>query len=78
MHYNIKTKTSDKCRVYPDNPGGLAPSVTSICDSLMKFGLIQWAADEAVKWIKEESDRQISVGGITYWDYGFSSMFDRY
>jgi len=56
MTYDIKTKTSDKCRIYPDNHGSPAPSVTSISGCLMKFGLIQWAADEAVKYICKTSD----------------------
>ena len=54
MTFNIKTKTSDKCRVYPDNPRGLAPSITSITGVLMKYGLIQWSADEAVKHIERK------------------------
>jgi len=50
--FNIKSKTCGKCRVYPDNPQGLAPSVTSICGALMKYGLIDWAANCAVDYIK--------------------------
>ena len=53
--FNVKTKTSGKCRVYPDSPSGLQPSVTSICGALMKYGLIQWAADCAVDYIKNEA-----------------------
>ena len=49
--YNIKTKTSDKCRVYPDNPGGIAPSVTSITACLMKWALVDWAANCAVDYL---------------------------
>ena len=49
--FNIKSKTCGKCRVYPDNPQGLAPSVTSICGALMKYGLIDWAANCAVDYI---------------------------
>ena len=37
--FNIKSKTAGKCRVYPDSPNGMQPSVTSICGGLMKYGL---------------------------------------
>ena len=50
--FNIKTKTAGKCRVYPDSPNGLQPSVTSICGALMKYPLIDWAANCAVDYIK--------------------------
>ena len=49
--YNIKTKTAGKCRVYPDSPNGHQPSVTSICGALMKYGLIDWAANCAVDYV---------------------------
>ena len=49
--FNIKSKTAGKCRVYPDSPNGLQPSVTSICGALMKYGLIQWAANCAVDYL---------------------------
>lgn len=49
--FNIKSKTAGKCRVYPDTPNGLQPSVTSICGALMKYGLIDWAANCAVDFI---------------------------
>lgn len=55
MEYNIKTKTFGQCRVYPDNPNGLAPSVTSITGALMKYGLIDWAANCAVDYIKDSN-----------------------
>ena len=53
--FNIKTKTSGKCRVYPDSPNGLQPSVTSICGALMKYGLIDWAANCAVDYIEKHA-----------------------
>jgi len=53
--FNIKTKTSGKCRVYPDSPNGLQPSVTSICGALMKYPLIQWAANCAVDYIEKHA-----------------------
>ena len=53
--FNIKSKTSGKCRVYPDSPNGMQPSVTSICGALMKYGLIDWAANCAVDYIKNAS-----------------------
>ena len=46
---DIKTKTDGKCRLYPDNPYGIAPSVTSITQVLHKGGLLQWASDCAVE-----------------------------
>ncbi len=55
MEYKIKTKTFGNCRVYPDNPQGPVPSVTSICGSLMKYGLIDWAANCAVDYIEQYS-----------------------
>ena len=62
--FNLKTKTCGKCRVYPDNPGGPAPSVTSICGALMKYGLIDWAANCAVDYIDEAySDEAYSIPG---------------
>lgn len=57
MEYNIKTKTSDKCRVYPDSPNGPQPSVTSITGCLMKYALVDWAANCAVDYL----DKRIQV-----------------
>ena len=58
--FNIKSKTCGKCRVYPDNPQGFAPSVTSICGALMKYGLIDWAANCAVDYVLEWYGKYLS------------------
>ena len=52
--FNIQSKTAGKCRVYPDSPNGMQPSVTSICGALMKYGLIDWAANCAVDYIRDK------------------------
>jgi len=51
--FNIKTKTAGKCRVYPDNPQGPVPSVTSNTGCLDKPALKQWSADCAVDYIRK-------------------------
>lgn len=72
--FNIKTKTAGKCRVYPDSPNGLQPSVTSICGALMKCGLIDWAANCAVDYIWCSGKRVINErgGGV----YAEEAVFD--
>lgn len=53
--FNIKTKTAEKCRIYPNSPNGLQPSVTSITGCLMKYALVDWAAGCAVDYIQNHS-----------------------
>ena len=54
--------------MYPDNPNGPAPSVTSITQALHKGALIQWAADCAVDYIAGKAsdwDDTFCMEGLT-------------
>ena len=74
--FNIKTKTSGKCRCYPDNPNGISPNVTSICGALMKSGLIDWAANCAVDYLQKNQSKFSGYCKATQDEWFHAGIFD--